>query len=578
MIRRVDTFPQMMEGEALFSAIAFYHLWSGNSSLSQSSLDLFGHPAVRASVEFPVFIGALAQRLPPALRLGEVELALRHTQLKYITAFMPAHDAEKMATLLFKGDRRMHASFGMASVVARTSCLRFCQKCLSEMERRAGRFWWRIDHQLPGVMVCPDHGDVLRESPILLNSGQFTFVAATRDTCPENAPAIIDEPGTETKAKLIDIAVRSSQLMTAECKFSSFEEITDYYRDRLRQVGLMTGKIRIDLPEFERLWKKFYSDIDNLLESVFAKSDSKGAWVLEMVRKHKHAKHPLQHIIMHMFIDSLAKRTAPFGHGPWPCPNPVAGHGKGALTIARVAEHNRRGSVVGTFSCVCGYAYTMTRDPDGTFHGPRFRQFGPLLDEAVIRLTGQGFGLRAVAAKLGIHHRVVAETADRLKLEKPWTPPVRGPKPTGGVKEIARQARRADPTPRNRYVSQPRTDWAALDQEMILEVRTAVSKIKAASPVIAVSVKEIERFCGRGDSWLALRRDKLPLTIEVVKGEVETRAQFQERRLRDVILRNLNEGRLISVSMAIRQASLKYDIWSSRARELVEEISSSRIS
>jgi hypothetical protein len=571
MIRTVDTFPQVMEGEALFSVIAYYHLWSGNSAMSQTHIELFGHPAMRASVDLPFFIRALAEHLPAGLGLSEKVLALRHTHLRYVTAFMPAEDAAQVLLGLLDAKEGLYASLGtMASIVARPSHLRFCSSCADEMRRRAGRAWWRIDHQLSGVFLCPEHGEVLRQSTVPFNAGQSTFVAATEATCPPEASPVIDEPSPRAREKLLEIAVRSSKLLKEDPRFTSLAEITDFYRVALDDVGLMTIGKQVDVARFKSAWESFYRDLEPILAPVFKNHSARNdAWVFELARKQKHGKHPLQHILFQMFLDSRPKREQPFGSGPWACPNPMADHGKGALSIVRVKEHNRRGAVVGTFSCRCGYAYTMTREPDGTLRGPRFREFGPLLDPSLIRLVEEGATLRGAAAELGIHPRVVAEAAKRLGLNKRWKAPQRAPK--RAPRALSKRPRVSVCRTGGRYVSQARINWAAKDEELKAEVEVIVAEIRSASPPVSVSLKEIERRYGKGENWIFLRQKKFPLTMAVLKEQVETVGQFQDRRLRDVIRRKLDAGEFISPSLVTRAASLSSARWSDRARELIAE-------
>ncbi|MFX8335603.1 TniQ family protein, partial [Acinetobacter baumannii] len=52
-----------------------------------------------------------------------------------------------------------------ASPIATPTHLRFCTDCRLEMTTQVGETWWRRSHQLPGVLMCPDHGCLLVDSP-----------------------------------------------------------------------------------------------------------------------------------------------------------------------------------------------------------------------------------------------------------------------------------------------------------------------------------------------------------------------------------------------------------------------------
>lgn len=575
MIRVVDTFPELMEGEAIFSAVAHYHLCSGNGAQSHSHMELFGQRAVRATFDLPTFIQALADRLPAGLGIDAGRLAKAHTQVAYLTAFLPRGDADLAVRSLIAGDPSLHIRLGVnASVVSRPDHLRFCEGCLKQMHERAGRYWWRLDHQLPGVFVCAEHGTVLKKSTVPFASQQFAFLASTDETCPQDAEPVLGDVGADLLAKLLDVAVRSAAVSKGPPRFGSYEEVTDHYRGRLFEADLMKTARHLDVSAFEDAWHAFYRDLEPIFEPVFGKAASDGAWVLEMARKHTQAKHPLQHILFEMFLDGRPKRVPPFGDGPWACPNPIAGHGKDALTIERVSERREGHGLVGTFECGCGYVYTMSVDSEGELHGPRYRCFGPLLDPALTQMVEAGTTLRGAASALGIHPRAVAAAAKRLGLGVAWKAPDRTGPRLGRATQNPRRSRRVEYPKPSRRPSKPRVDWPSLDLEMRKQAMEVVMQIRAASPVVFVSLKEVERRLGRQESWIYLRREKLPLTTTWLEGELETVEEFQERRLRDVIRRQLDEGISITASGVVRAASLKWEIWADRAKAMIADVPS----
>jgi hypothetical protein len=57
-----------------------------------------------------------------------------------------------------------------------------------------------------------------------------------------------------------------------------------------------------------------------------------------------------------------------------------------------------------------------------------------------------------------------------------------------------------------------------------------------------------------------------------VGSQIETTEQYQERRLRDVIKRELAAGAFLMPSTIVRKASLKSKVWMPRAREMIAEM------
>lgn len=87
-----------------------------------------------------------------------------------------------------------------------------------------------------------------------------------------------------------------------------------------------------------------------------------------------------------------------------------------------------------------------------------------------------------------------------------------------------------------------------------------------------LSLREIERRIGRRESWIYLRRSKLPVTMAFLEQVIETVEQFQERRLRNVIRRDLEMGVFLTPSGVVRAASLKWEVWADMARTLIAEV------
>lgn len=568
----LDFFPPIEPNESLYSALACYHLWSGNNAFAHSNEELFGRRSARSTFDLPNFLSPLAERLPPQRGLSAECMALEYTHIRYLTAFIPRAQAQSAVDKLVAGDATLHTALGInASVVRSPTHLHFCPECLIEMRAAAGRLWWRLDHQLPGVMVCADHGAVLRRSPrSLCDVGQHEFMAATEATCPDGAEPLLEIGSEELAGRLLEVARRSAEVLRSSPKFESYAEITAHYRSALRDADLMISAKQLDVARFADAFKAYHAATLEALAPAFDKMGSPDAWVLEMARKHSQAKHPLQHVLFQMFLDDCPRRELPFGPGPWPCPNPIADHGPGALTIFSVSERKESHGIVGVFRCDCGYIYTKSRAPDGRICGPRYRCFGPLLDPALTKMVTDGATLRGTASALGIHPRAVAAAAKRLGLEKKWKVPENAGTKLGRAVAVPPKARRVANPQVSRRPSKPRVDWGQVDLDTRAAVEEIVGRLRRASPAVMVSLREIERRF-RSLNWISLRRAKLPLTIAYLAGVLETVKQFQERRLRDVIDREVRAGMFVTPSKVVRMASLKSDQWTGRARELIAE-------
>jgi hypothetical protein len=174
---------------------------------------------VRAGVYLQAKLGQLAANIPPSRGLTAQRLALETTLLPYVTAYQPQEVRDWALAALTEDNEdadAVHIRLGLvASNVRLPSALRYCPTCRVEMLERPGELYWRRDHQLPGVLVCPTHGTPLAESRVVIaHTGQHEFIAADEYNCPANPapPAWADQ--SEAVKLLQEIAKSSATLLT----------------------------------------------------------------------------------------------------------------------------------------------------------------------------------------------------------------------------------------------------------------------------------------------------------------------------------------------------------------------------
>ena len=187
-------FPQIYPGELLYSVLARYHRHMGAPSPIQSTEAVFGRRLIVASIDLPGYVQALSGRLPPGFGWTADRMIDELTLLPYYTGFQPEGVSRRARIAMKSGQTDgLFVRLGMAAFrVGRVTRLRFCPECLREMQARYGETYWRRDHQLPGVLVCPEHGCPLRASGVSTTAwSRHVFVPADRMACPWNAPALM---------------------------------------------------------------------------------------------------------------------------------------------------------------------------------------------------------------------------------------------------------------------------------------------------------------------------------------------------------------------------------------------------
>jgi hypothetical protein len=277
----------------------------------------------------------------------------------------------------------------------------------------------------------------------------------------------------------------------------------------------------------------------------------------------------------------------PFGEAPWPCLNPVAPHAR-QLTVKTcdVTRSEKGGDLLaGTFSCgVCGFVYRRPgpdMSPDDRLRFESIRAYGPVWEESLKTFwEDQSLSVFRMAGRLGIRDHTVKSQALRLGLPFPRVGPhssVVGA-PRKALKTLTRRhgewlkrrdsyrkewlsAFKKNPEitrsalaslqrrvyswlhhhdrewldrhkPAARYTGgERRFDWECLDSQIAAEVRREADRLKkpGGRPVRVTKslvARNIDRF-----QTIMRAAGKLPLTAEAFKEIVDSRRDFDVRRL-----------------------------------------------
>ena len=161
---RLPFFPVLREGELLYSGIArFYHLLGGFNARYTLRL-ITGRNEIRSrTAGAPAYIAAFAERLPIHHPNRDAEILLnRHTVVPMLTYFLDRRSREAVRNR-FLTDGSPPASLAMLGHTVRRHMhfhrsLAFCPTCVMQDAEQFGTPHWHVEHQLPGVFICPMHG------------------------------------------------------------------------------------------------------------------------------------------------------------------------------------------------------------------------------------------------------------------------------------------------------------------------------------------------------------------------------------------------------------------------------------
>lgn len=518
-------FPARLPDELLYSRLARYHRHTCSLSAKHTLDELFADLSVRASVDLQCHLRALSARMPIGTHEHPKALA-RDTLLGFYSAYQPTAIVEAARSAMIDGPAAgLHARLGIAAGLRLPPArLRWCPACHDEARARHGEPYWRRSHQLPGVLICPDHDMVLLAARMPERCGQHEFIAASRETCVN--PASGDPEWYKTGAirnLLHEIAHKAIGSLDAPQLFVDFAAIGLHCRSRLIETGLARPSGRLYL---DRLTEAAESALRQL-QPVYPEA-RRTNWIVAMGRKHRQAFSALQHILFELVLEAapaqLPKRKAP---------------------------------------------------------KPRkFLANDPTFEVRLRAAAATAKGLRAAARAVGVDPRTVQRHAARLGLDGPWknvetekrrVPPAdreadrkqRWLKAveSGMNRKELRGANSADWTwlkrhhPRwleehspdaiHRSAPKPRKNWSKIDATISPSITAAASTIRHLIPPSRITMAAIERELGR-QGWFSPRLQKLPLCKAKLAEEKEHLEVFQLRRVawaRESLLANGQSAR-----------------------------------
>lgn len=293
-------FPRLLKDELLYSVIARYHRHTCEVSPKRTLDALFGDRSVRATVDLPGHLAAFAERLPTALLLTASDIARRLTLLPYYTAFQPVEVQQTTLRAMTLGTTEgVHMRIGVtASRVRPVTALRRCPVCDTEGLSQTGELWWQRAHQLPGVLVCPEHGvPLVATSARPELAGQHEFLAADRYPL-SDATAPPWATNGATLSLLHEIARRSAGLLTdpPPDRTLNRQELLDALA--FRGLGTPSGSVR--QRRVGALQAEIFAPLATALPEALHPD-----WLKGIVRRRRHVFHPLHHVLSDILLDRV---------------------------------------------------------------------------------------------------------------------------------------------------------------------------------------------------------------------------------------------------------------------------------
>jgi hypothetical protein len=236
----IALFPHL-DGETLGSNFGRYGEFIGAESTLAIRRRLFGYPC-KPDTRLPSGMSHLAEQTRDYWNLDAEQIIKRGTEFYYATATMSVKQRDSMLSDMLKqpGGRILRRS-AVGWGAERVASFRYCEDCLAEWRESGIPAHWMVDHQLPGVYVCPVHLRMLKGAKRGIHQKLIdSTVTALKDVDDED---VLARASSSELAAFADVARISAQYRIASGSVPSVA----MYRELLGTAGYtwLTGGVDI---------------------------------------------------------------------------------------------------------------------------------------------------------------------------------------------------------------------------------------------------------------------------------------------------------------------------------------------
>jgi Tn7-like transposition protein D/TniQ len=585
-------FPKPYPDELFYSIIARYHYWSNNTNKMWTHDDLFGDRRIRIKVDFPSHINHLSSRLPNLKSFSSDAFINNHTLLPLYIPFVTSEKVEH-ASVMMKGKSSCsigHFIGNNQSKIQRHNQFLICKNCLQEDLEKFNEAYWHRVHQVFGVFVCPKHHVPLFMTNLNKRTHEYYTV--------KDIDSLLEiKINNSDVGNHIQISKMVFQLLNERFPSLNAKDLKSRYLSHLQARGLANHNATIKENTLTKRIIDFYGAKYLIQLDCELESGNRNNWVLHLFRGRQNI-HPLKHLLLINFLGLSLKeffynnppQCLPFGEGPWYCLNPTCNMYKQRnIQNISVTRSTQNGNPVGHFTCNCGFSYSRRgpdKNRDDLFRIGRINSYGEIWEKELIRLRYQdNKTLKEISKELSVSILTISR---KLKLNNPSdkTKPiskVEKNRQTSLAKDRWINLRKLHPNLnttslrkllpsvylylyRNDHVwlrensdkkkpSNKNLDayWQKKDNHLSQKIDQAAFAIYKDKKVIQVTKTEIARRAGVSFNNL----DKMPFTKNKLLKVIETKEDFQLRRVIRVINKMSSLGENITFSKVIKKASLQ---------------------
>ena len=299
-------FPAAFSDETLHSVLSRYARLCGGSSRKAAFAHLRA-PSFTQNVAFPSRLGYLVESLPHGTGLSVARIIQCHTVLPYYAPFLTTDQLQHAHASMAGDGKGLMLKLGInASRIEGASRVRFCSVCLDEDVVQVGAAYWHRVHQLPGVLICPHHGQMLK----VVDPGWYS-----RNSRHLNLPDDDDvqhhsvqlNASTDALPGLHQIALSSLQLLGSGLCPLPASAVRSCFLQGAAGLDLTYGATqRLDLRRLSAHMASFFKLFPVAWEYSVLRESPVGlpaTWVTKLLRRPRGTHHPLKYIVLASALD-----------------------------------------------------------------------------------------------------------------------------------------------------------------------------------------------------------------------------------------------------------------------------------
>lgn len=277
--------PELFEDETLYSWISRWAYDSPYPSIGGFLKVLLGTRHKQLDSMFPSYVSTLAN----ISSISEEELINQHSVIPYFRSFCGNSLFQAILTDIYAGNTKtVHSKMSItAGRINDTKMLNYCHLCVENDIEKYGIAYWHVQHQLPGVSACVQHGQKLKE----INKGRRRAIKPPQETSEDNFK--------QASSVELKLAKFSYELLFKDISKFDGEKLSSIYRHKLHELGMTSPCLTIHQAEVRKALEDYWMSLPHVdaIDHIFELGG--GHTYPSCLFYHAKAHHhPLKHLLM----------------------------------------------------------------------------------------------------------------------------------------------------------------------------------------------------------------------------------------------------------------------------------------